>query len=371
MTATPDEATADPSVRCEEARRLAERGELDRAATIFQEVLALGDTPYRAIAALGLAVVRADAGDLAGARAADEIAIATGDEEYGPRAAYHLALSHEREDEYEQARSAWQRVVDFGNPAYLPPACLALAQIADDARDLATARQWWERAIGAGAQPFAAAAAHDLAQRLLEEGQAAEAQRVLEQAREGAERDPRLAVSLGIAHLDLAISALRQALDVEDPDITPLAVELLARVLPLRGREEDARLVWGRGLGSADPQVAEGVRARIRRDLDSSGDTVWWDGQVEAAVRDNSAPALADEVFAALDQMYVLVAMRYAEGDQDLPDEVYELLGDAVRVPSGFRWGRALHTSFAERLRVAMGSDEEVLSPDWPDDAAR
>src|SRR5262245_5618931 len=121
MTATPDEVTAELSARCEQARRLAEGGDLARAAALCQEVLARGDSPYRAMAALGLAVVREDEGDHAAARAAGEIAIATGDAEYGARAAYHLALSHERAGEYDQARRAWQRVVDFGNPAYLAP----------------------------------------------------------------------------------------------------------------------------------------------------------------------------------------------------------------------------------------------------------
>ncbi|RMI33104.1 tetratricopeptide repeat protein, partial [Actinomadura harenae] len=84
---------------CERARRLAEDGESGPAAALFGEVLALGDTPERARAALGLAVVLDDAGDVAGAREADRAAIATGDPEYGARAAYHLALTHERAGE--------------------------------------------------------------------------------------------------------------------------------------------------------------------------------------------------------------------------------------------------------------------------------
>jgi hypothetical protein len=367
MTASPDEATADPSVRCEEARRLAEHGDLGRAAAIFEEVLALGDTPCRAMAALGLAVVREDEGDHAAARAADEIAIATGDHEYAPRAAYHLALSHERDGDLSRAKAAWERVVGFDNAAYLPPACLALAQIADDEQDFATARQWWERTISSAAEPYAATAAHDLAQRLLEDGEAAAAQRILDHARAGGAGDARLAVSLGIAHLDLAIAALREAAGAEDPEVTPLAVELLARVLPLRGRERDGQRVWRHGLDSPDGRIAEGVRARIRRDLDSSGITVWWDEAIEASVTTNTLPSLTDAVFAALDQMYVLVAMRYAESPEDLPDDVEALLGDAVRVPSEYPWGRALHASFAERLRAAMGADEDVLPPHWPD----
>jgi tetratricopeptide (TPR) repeat protein len=401
MTATPDEATADLSARCEEARRSAESGDLDRAATLFQEVLALGDTPYRAVAALGLAVVRADAGDHAGARAADEIAIATGDREYGSRAAYHLALSHERAEDLERAREAWERVVEFGNPDYLPPACFALAQLADDAGDFPTARQWWERAInasdaedphdahdahdphdshdphdqpdqpdsaerGAGAASYALAAAHELAQRLLERGEPGEALRVMERARH-AGRDPRLAVTSGMAHLDLAVQALYSATRAGDPEVSPLAIELLARILPLRGRVDEAGEVWRRGLTDEDPGIVADVRERLRRDLAPADTEVWWDPVLEAAIGDGAAPALADEALAALDQMYVLAAMRYAEGQGDLPIEAYDLLAQVVRVPSDFPWGSALHASFAARLRGAMGTDEEVLPATWPD----
>src|SRR6202043_3215470 len=60
---------SDPLVRYEQARQHAENGELELAAALFEEVLALGDVPQRAQAALGLAVVREDAGDVEGARA--------------------------------------------------------------------------------------------------------------------------------------------------------------------------------------------------------------------------------------------------------------------------------------------------------------
>ncbi|MCP9976777.1 hypothetical protein [Actinomadura madurae] len=136
MSESPDPVSDDAARLCEEARDLAENGDAVRAALLFEKVLALGDTPCRAQAALGLAVVLDDAGEVERAREADRAAIATADPEYGPRAAYHLALTHERAGEPERAAPAWRVVVDFGNPAYLPPAHLALARIADDARRL-------------------------------------------------------------------------------------------------------------------------------------------------------------------------------------------------------------------------------------------
>jgi tetratricopeptide (TPR) repeat protein len=378
MSATSDEATADPSLRCEEARRLAQSGDLERAARLFEEVLGLGDVPQRAQAALGLAVVLEDSGDVEGAREADWAAIETSDFEYGPRAAYHLALSHERAGEHGQAGQAWRVVADFGNPAYLPPAFLALARLADDEGDVAAARDWWERAIETGDEEYAPAAAHDLAHRLLEQGESARAQRVLADALRLVDRAAapyayaRLAAAIGIAHLDQAIGAFGAVLetgDGGDAEVAALATELLARALPLRGRGEESPEVWRRGL--ADPALAEQVRARLRRDLPAGDEAeageLWWEPHVESALQANTLPALTGEVFGALDHIYALIALRYAEGAGDLPAETHELLGRAVRVPSEFAWGRGLHDSFAERLRAAMGSRAPVLPPRWPE----
>ncbi|CNG10677.1 Uncharacterised protein [Mycobacterium tuberculosis] len=367
MSELPDE-TSDPAQMCEEARGLAENGEAGRAALLFEQVLAMGETPCRARAALGLAVVLDDAGEVERAREADGVAIATGDPEYGPRAAYHLALTHERAGEPERAASAWGAVVDFGNAAYLPPAHLALARIADDAGDFDAAREHWEAAVGTGDAEYGPLAAHDLAQRLLERGDPARAQRILAAGLRLIDRAAaphayaRLAVALGISYLDQAIGAFGAALAAEppDPEAGPLATELLARTLPLRGRGAEAGEVWRRGL--ADPGIAPQVRARIRRDFgeeDGEAD-LWWEPVVEQAVSDGTLPALAGEAFGALDHMYALLAVRYAERRAD---GAHEVLGGAVRVPSGYPWGPLLHESFAERFRLAMGTPV----PDWPD----
>jgi tetratricopeptide (TPR) repeat protein len=370
VSATSDEATADPSTRLEEARGHAEGGRLDRAAELFREVLESGDTGERAQAALGLAVVLEGGGDDEGAREADRVAIATGDPEYGARAAYHLALSWGRSGERDHAKESWRTLLEFGNPAYLPPAYLALAQIADDEGDAAQACQWWEQTIATGDEQYAPAAAHDLALRLLDWGEPARAGRALDSALDLVDRDrdpqahARLAVSLGIAHLEQAIAAFGSVTPSEDadPEVVPLAIELLARTLPLRGREEAAQEVWRRGL--ADPVLGEQVRARLRRTFASEdGGRPWWEDDVEAAVRANSLPVLTSEVFGALDHMYALAAMRYSEGPEGLPDEAHELLEQLVSVPEGYPWGAALRESFAERLRQIMGSPAPVVPP--------
>jgi thioredoxin-like negative regulator of GroEL len=361
--------------RLDEARGHAQEGRLDRAAELFREVLETGDTSQRAQAALGLAVVLEERDDHEGAREADRLAIETKDPEYGARAAYHLALSWERAGERDRARDAWRIVVDFGNPAYLPPACIALAQIADEDGDAAQACEWWERVIATGDERYAPEAAHDLALRLLDWGEPARAQRALDSALDVIDRKrqrqahARLAVSLGIAHLEQAIAAFGSVTPSADadPEVVPLAIELLARTLPLRGRDEAAQEVWRRGL--EDPTLGGHVRARLRRALDSAGgEHLWWEDDVEAAVRSGSLALLAGEAFGALDHMYALVAMRYAEGADGLPPDVHDLLGQVVRVPAGYPWGQALQESFAERLRQAMGSHAPVLPPGWPDD---
>ncbi|WP_021599400.1 tetratricopeptide repeat protein [Actinomadura welshii] len=376
MSESPDPVSDDAVRLCEEARDLAENGDAVRAALLFEKVLALGDTPCRAQAALGLAVVLDDAGEVERAREADRAAIATADPEYGPRAAYHLALTHERAGEPERAAPAWRVVVDFGNPAYLPPAHLALARIADDAGDFDTARDNWEAVIGTGDAEYGPPAAHDLGQRLLERGDPARAQRILAAGLRLIDRGAapyayaRLAVALGISYLDQAIGAFGAALeeDPSDPEVGPLATELLARTLPLRGRAGEAGEVWRRGLG--DPGVAGQVRARLRRDFgdaeddDGGSGDLWWEPVVEQAVSDGTLPALTGEAFGALDHMYALLAVRYAdEPGERRPGETHEVLGKAVRVPSGYPWGPLLHESFAERLRLAMGTP----APNWPE----
>ena len=367
MTTPPDESAADTSTRLDEARKHAEEGRLDHAAVLFREVLEAGDTSERAQAALGLAVVLESDGDHDGAREADQVAIDTRDPEFGARAAYHLALSWERSGDHERAREAWRVVVDFANPAYLPPAYLALAHIADEEGDAAQACEWWECVIATRDERYAPAAAHDLALRLLDWGEPARAQRALDGALDvlDRKREPqahaRLAVSLGIAHLEQAIAAFGSVTptDDADPEVVPLAIELLARTLPLRGRDEAAQEVWRRGL--ADPALGEQVRARLRREFaaEDAAEHLWWEDDVEAALRAGTLPLLTGEAFDALDHMYALAAVRYAEGADGLPAEVQDLLARLVQVPADYPWGQALAASLAERLRQAAGSREE------------
>lgn len=194
--------------RLEEARRLAEDGELDAAAEIFAELVADPDGPDRAQAAVGLAVVLEARGDVEGARRAARTALATGHPEYAPQAAHHLARGYERE-----------------------------------------------------------------AQRLLEEGEPGQAADALLEALEipGIAGTARLRVLLGMAHLDLACEQLAAAVE-EEPDAGTgaLAIELLARTLPLRGRDADAAQVWRYGLDHPDPELAAEVRLRMGRDLGRS-----------------------------------------------------------------------------------------------------
>ncbi len=186
--------------------------------------------------------------------------------------------------------------------------------------------------------------------------------------------DPAAAVEEGMAHLDQAIAAFSRACESAGDDIFPLAIELLARTLPLRGRDADAAVVWQRGLEDPDPAVETAVRARLRRAF--GGDEVppgadvasptWWEGFVEAAVCHGTLPLLANELFGALDQMYSVSAVPLAQGGGRARD-LREVLLSAVRVPSQYAWGPELHDSFRERLRAAMNADSDVLPPDWPD----
>lgn len=382
MTATPDEATVD--ARCDEARRLATEGDLEAAERIFAEVVALGDTPARAQAAMGLAAVRYDLGDVPGAREADRIAIASAHPEYGPRAACHLAMCAENEGKADEARSAWDRVLAFGNPAYLPAAHYSLGHLADLDGDEDTAVAHWRQAAASGDAHFAPLAAHALGARLLDQGDPAAAQRVFADVagRVPPEEAARLWTSLAISHIEQAIGALGRALDADDRDVTPLAVELMARILPLRGHDDTAAEVWEHGLAHADPQVAEDVRARLRRGFgieeteppaaDAAEDEpavahtpFWWEPYVETAAYQGTLPLLTAELFGALDRMHDTVAVPYVRAGRRVPPEVRDALAQAVRVPADYAWGRDLHDSFRERLAQATGS-RDLLPEEWP-----
>jgi hypothetical protein len=116
--------------------------------------------------------------------------------------------------------------------------------------------------------------AERMAELLLEEGEPEQAADVLAQALsiEAVSDAARLRVLLGIAHLEMACAEFAGAVEEgrgEDGDAETgaLAIELLARTLPLRGRDADAETVWRYGLDHPDRVLAEQVRLRLARDV--------------------------------------------------------------------------------------------------------
>ncbi|MCG5213693.1 hypothetical protein [Streptosporangium sp. KLBMP 9127] len=249
------------------ARRLAESGDLDGSARILAELAADPGHPDHAQAAVGLAVVLQELGDAEGARAAARTALATGHPEFAAQAACHLAGGFERDGLTEQARAAWQAVIGLARADYLPVAHLALARLAGDP---AEAERALRETIATGDPDFGSRAAQWLAERLLEDGEPGEAAEVLLHALRtpGIEDAARLRVLLGLAHLELACAEFAEAVEESpEPETGALAIELLARTLPLRGREEDAERVWAYGLEHDDLDLAAEVRLRHAREL--------------------------------------------------------------------------------------------------------
>ncbi|GII97413.1 tetratricopeptide repeat protein [Sinosporangium siamense] len=251
------------------ARALAESGDLAGAAHILSRLVDDDTGPDRAQAAVGLAVVLEESGDLGAARAAARIALATGHPEFAPQAACHLARGFERDELFDQARAAWQAALGSGHASYVPLAHLALARLSEDEGDGEAAERSLRAAISTGDPEIGSLAAQRLAELLLSAGEAAEAAGVLVHALSSPEtaESPRLRVLLGIAHLELACAEFTTAVeeaDETDTAATALAIELLARTLPLRGRDEDAEHVWNYGLGHEQVELAHEVA--LRRD---------------------------------------------------------------------------------------------------------
>lgn len=166
-------------------------------------------------------------------------------------------------------------------------------------------------------------------------------------------------VAEGIACLERAIAAFTEAAASGDAGISPLAIELLARTLPLCERDEESAQAWQQGLEHPDPRIAAAVRERLRRAFGSdeaAAESSWWEHFVEAAVCHGTLPLLANEVFGALDHMYALAAVPLARGGAR-PRELREVLAQAVRVPAGYVWGSDLQASFRERFRDVTGTD--------------
>jgi hypothetical protein len=166
-------------------------------------------------------------------------------------------------------------------------------------------------------------------------------------------------VAEGIAHLEQAVAAFGEAAMSAEADIVPLAVELLARTLPLCERDEESAWAWQHGLEHSDPAVAAAVRRRLRRAF-GSDEASWWEGFVESAVCHSTLPLLTNEVFGALDHMYALAAVPLARGGARTR-ELRDVLAQAVRVPAGYAWGGELLASFRERFRDVTGSDTEAF----------
>src|ERR1700749_3428724 len=77
--------------------------------------------------------------------------------------------------------------------------------------------------------------------------------------------DPADYVAEGMGYLDQAIAAFSQGCESGDSGIVPLAIELLARTLPLRGRDNDAALFWRPGLKAPARVATPAAPPRPRR----------------------------------------------------------------------------------------------------------
>lgn len=99
----------------------------------------------------------------------------------------------------------------------------------------------------------------------------------------------------------------------------------------------------------------------------------WWEPLIRQAVREGSIIRLAAELALTLDNLYLALALIYAElpHEDAIPPEDKErretasLMGRALRSPSQFAWGQTVHDSFRLRMRALFGTD--VIPPIWPE----
>ena len=104
---------------CSQARDLAEAGHADRAAELYERVVADAGPRYRAQAALGLAVVRDHLGTLRalGKQTRQRLPPPTRSSPHAPPTTWRCCAK--KKGDSDAAARAWQTVVEFGNQRYL------------------------------------------------------------------------------------------------------------------------------------------------------------------------------------------------------------------------------------------------------------
>jgi tetratricopeptide (TPR) repeat protein len=292
---------------------LDQRGDVDGARAAARTALATGHPEFAAQAACHLAQGFEREGRYGQARGAWQAVLGVGTPAYVPLAHLALARLAVETGEYDEAETELRAAIDTG---HAPPTGQGAADnapptggrhVPDDAQARAGGAMGTanggrngapDHADGTGAakdtrgpghaagdtgaygHPAGGAGGHggadvrvhasqQLADLLMERGEPGEAAEVLLDALEDASGDDaaRLRVQLGIAHLELACAEFAGAVeDGGEGQTTALAIELLARTLPLRGRADDADHVWAYGLNHDDETLASEVRLRYDRD---------------------------------------------------------------------------------------------------------
>ncbi|MFI0467087.1 tetratricopeptide repeat protein [Saccharopolyspora sp. 5N102] len=135
--------------KCSLADLLQDRGELDRADGLLDEVAA-GDTANTVNAALKLGALRFERDDIDGAMEAFRRAESVGTRVEAAHATASIAVLLSRRGETERARETFERVISSGVPDVQAQAALDLGNLLRDSGDEAGAKDAYERALEFG-----------------------------------------------------------------------------------------------------------------------------------------------------------------------------------------------------------------------------
>jgi tetratricopeptide (TPR) repeat protein len=279
---------------------LDQRGDVDGARAAARTALATGHPEFAAQAACHLAQGFEREGRYGQARGAWQAVLGVGTPAYVPLAHLALARLAVETGEYDEAETELRAAIDAGD-ATMARRGDGQGAVGDAPRDSGHHTADGDRRhaaqtvggahagqvgqpgqggthagqrgtdVGQAGQSGADVRVHaiqQLADLLMERGEPGEAAEVLLDGLEDAGGDDaaRLRVQLGIAHLELACAEFAGAVEDDgEAQTTALAVELLARTLPLRGRADDADQVWAYGLNHEDETLASEVRLRYDR----------------------------------------------------------------------------------------------------------
>jgi tetratricopeptide (TPR) repeat protein len=258
---------------------LKEQGNLEEAKAAFQQAIDSGHAKAAPTAAVELGVLLKEQGNLEEAKAAFQGAIDSGDADAAPKALGGLGLLLEEQGDLEEAKMAYQQAIDTGDADEAPRAAFNLGLLLEEQGDLEEAKMAYQQAIASGHIDAAPRAAFNLGILLSEQGDLRGAKAAYQQAIASGHIDaaPRAALNLGVllekqGDLGRAKAAYQQAIASGHIDEAPGALVNLGTLLEEEGDLGGAKAAFQQAIASGHIDAASRALVNLGLLLEEQGD---------------------------------------------------------------------------------------------------